>query len=77
MQIFLQIGEKLTPKQWKAEIQSLHSEYASGRYAEYQRKYGAAAKEAPLLKNRRNRMQYGIMARFAEKLSALGTQILF
>ena len=77
MQSFLQIGDKLTPKQWKTGIQPLHSEYASGRYSEYQRKYGAAAKEAPLLKNGRNRMQYGTMARFAEKLSAFGTQILF
>ena len=29
MQSLLQNGEKITPKQWKAEIQSLQSEYDS------------------------------------------------
>ena len=29
MQSLLQNGEKITPKQWKAEIQSLQSEYNS------------------------------------------------
>ena len=29
MQSLLQNGEKITPKQWKAEIQSLQSEYES------------------------------------------------
>ena len=29
MQSLLQNGEKVTPKQWKAEIQSLQSEYNS------------------------------------------------
>ena len=29
MQSLLQQGEKITPKQWKAEIQSLQTEYVS------------------------------------------------